>query len=467
MGFVFFDLETTGLRLGFDQIIQFAAVRTDENLNEIARFEKRCRIYPCVIPHPRALFINGVHIDQVTDRSLPTCYEMLRDAHEQLGKWSPAIFVGYNSIKFDEEVLRYSFYQALLPVYLTSLQNNSRADILYLALAAAALNPGAINVPLNLDGKRSFKLEHIAPANGAAPGNAHDAMADVVSTLHLARTIKTGAPDVWNNFVRFAKKATVADFIGSEDTFLLTEYFANTGYHTPVVVIGNEPENPNGRFCLNLLTDPSELDRLPDSDLKLALRAKPSPIRRVKVNAAPTVTSIWDVPSGILTVEASLLEERGQWVRENSDFRERLIRIYLDGAEPWPKEVFVEKRLYENLFPREDERRLAHFHSVPWEKRLSIVESLDDERLRTLGYRLIYWHRRSLLPKSIQQKIEKEFSDRLAAVEDDERLPLSIINAVSQVDVILAETPNDSMTAYKNYLSGRLERLRLLQLEQQ
>ena len=37
--FVFYDTETTGTDTAFDQILQFAAIRTDENLRELDRFE--------------------------------------------------------------------------------------------------------------------------------------------------------------------------------------------------------------------------------------------------------------------------------------------------------------------------------------------------------------------------------------------------------------------------------------------
>ena len=37
--YLFYDLETTGLNPCFDQVLQFAAIRTDLSLNEIERHE--------------------------------------------------------------------------------------------------------------------------------------------------------------------------------------------------------------------------------------------------------------------------------------------------------------------------------------------------------------------------------------------------------------------------------------------
>ena len=36
--YLFYDIETTGLNKAFDQVLQFAAIRTDRQLNEIERY---------------------------------------------------------------------------------------------------------------------------------------------------------------------------------------------------------------------------------------------------------------------------------------------------------------------------------------------------------------------------------------------------------------------------------------------
>jgi len=84
MSFVFFDTETTGLKRGFDQIIHFAAVRTDVDLNELGRFEARSRVQPHVLPHPSALRTNGLPIDWLTDMNLPSHYAMVSDIRRNL-----------------------------------------------------------------------------------------------------------------------------------------------------------------------------------------------------------------------------------------------------------------------------------------------------------------------------------------------------------------------------------------------
>ena len=84
MSLVFYDTETTGTDTFFDQILQFAAIHTDEALNEIDRIEIRSRLLPHVVPAPGAMGVTGVTVSQLTDSSLPSHYEMIRAIREKL-----------------------------------------------------------------------------------------------------------------------------------------------------------------------------------------------------------------------------------------------------------------------------------------------------------------------------------------------------------------------------------------------
>jgi exodeoxyribonuclease-1 len=83
-----------------------------------------------VVPHPSALRTNGLPIARLVDEGLPSHYEMVLAIRRKLLSWSPSIFVGYNSIRFDEEMLRQALFQTLQPAYLTSNHGNCRADVL-------------------------------------------------------------------------------------------------------------------------------------------------------------------------------------------------------------------------------------------------------------------------------------------------------------------------------------------------
>ena len=141
MHFVFYDTETTGLSRDFDQILQFAAIRTDSDLNEIDRFDIRCRCLPWVVPAPIALLVTGIRPAQLIDRELPSFYEMMCAIRGKLVTWSPAIFLGYNTIRFDEPLLQRAFWQSLHPPYLTVTNGNARLDVLPLRISPRLRSP--------------------------------------------------------------------------------------------------------------------------------------------------------------------------------------------------------------------------------------------------------------------------------------------------------------------------------------
>ena len=122
-------------------------------------------------------------------------YEMMRLIAAKLLEWSPAVFVGYNSLRFDERLLRQAFYQILLPIYATNTNGNYRADIMVMAQAVAAYAPNAITVPQGARDRQVFQLGALARANGISlpEGKAHDALNDTTATLELARVVRNAS----------------------------------------------------------------------------------------------------------------------------------------------------------------------------------------------------------------------------------------------------------------------------------
>lgn len=460
MSFVFFDTETTGLKHGFDQVVQFAAIRTDNDLNEVDRFEARSRLLPHVVPHPSALRTNGLPIARLTDEGLPSHYEMVSSIRQRLLSWSPSIFVGYNSIRFDEEMLRHALFQNLYPAYLTSNHGNCRADALGLMIAASALSPTCLSIPVGPEGRPIFRLEQLASANGVAHARAHDAMSDVIATLGLCRCVREHSSELWQRFVRFSKKATVDDFVNAEDGFFLTESFANEAYHTPVVCVGRDPEQPNGRLCLRLDIDIERLVSMTGEELRAELIVKPSPVRRLRINAAPMLTAFYDAPDQMLNgVDLDRLEASARRIKEDRMFCARVVSSYAATREPRLPSIQVEGQIYAGFPGPADEARIADFHGASWPEALAIVQSLDDERLRTFGLRLIYFGARSVLPTEIRLNVERGLTDRLVAVGAG---GLTLSQALRETEMLLggSETDADGTLAdYRTYLVHRIERV--------
>jgi exodeoxyribonuclease I len=460
MGFVFFDTETTGLKHGFDQIVHFAAIRTDSDLNEIDRFEVRSRLLPHVVPHPSALLTNRLSIEGLTDKGLLTHYEMVRLIRQKLLSWSPSIFVGYNSIRFDEEMLRHALFQNLFPAYLTSNHGNCRADALGLMMAASTLSPPSLIIPIGPEGRPIFRLEQLALANGFAKGHAHNAMADAVTTLGLCRCVHRHSSELWQRFVRFSKKATVGDFVDSEDGFFLTEFFGNEAYHTPVSCLGPDPDQPNVRLCLRLDEAATKLSSMPNEMMQSYLYDRPSPIRKLRINAAPVLTPFYDASETMLNgFDIDELEDIARGIKADLDVRSRIISSYLSTREPHRPATHVEGRIYDSFPGPDDERRTLSFHDANWPEALEIVQSLEDERLRTFGLRLVYFGARNEMPSGLRRGVERELTDRLIGDGDDFG-GLSLHQALQKTELLLVENEGEAILAsYRTYLINRIERV--------
>ena len=112
--------------------------------------------------------VTGVTVEQLTDPTLPSHYQMVRAIKAKLTEWSPAIFIGHNSLGFDEKLLRQAFYKTLHPLYLTNTNGSCRTDTLRMIQAVALFAPNALSIPIGDRGKQVFKLDRLAPARDGA-----------------------------------------------------------------------------------------------------------------------------------------------------------------------------------------------------------------------------------------------------------------------------------------------------------
>lgn len=420
MSFVFYDTETTGTNSAFDQILQFAAIQTDADLQEIDRFEIRSRLLPYVVPSPHALRVTGLTIDQLLDEAHPNHYEMVTRLRRTLDGWCPAAFVGYNSLRFDEEFLRQAFYQCLHPPYLTNTGGSKRADAMHLIRAAAVLHPEHIVVAKSDKGGASFKLDRLAPANGHNHPNAHEAMADVEALIFLCKIVRDRCPQLWARFLRFADKGTVTRFVEGEDAFLLMEFFPVQTGRFVVTAIGQNAAQPNIAYCYDLTVDPDELRGLGGAELAARMTQAPRPLRKVKKNAAPCLCPLSEAPLELLAgVSADEFVRRARQVRSDPTLIERLVAA-ANAMEPvYPPSPYVERRIYDGFWSNADTRRLEAFHVASWEDRVVIADGLEDERLAWLARRLIFAEQPHYLAPDHHAAIVNEVAQRLMAAPAD------------------------------------------------
>jgi exodeoxyribonuclease-1 len=123
--------------------------------------------------------------------------------------------VGYNTIRFDDEVTRFLFWRNLLDPYAREWQNNcGRWDLLDVVRMTYALRPEGIEWPTHPDGRPSFRLEDLTRANGLSHESAHDALSDVRATIALARLIRSKQPRLFDFCLELRRKDKVASEMG-------------------------------------------------------------------------------------------------------------------------------------------------------------------------------------------------------------------------------------------------------------
>jgi len=421
MGLVFYDTETTGTDTYFDQILQFAAIKTDSDFNEIDRINIRCRILPHVVPAPGAMRVTGVGASQLIDAALPSHYAMVRMIRAKLIEWSPAIFVGYNSLTFDERLIRQALYKTLHNPYLTNTKGNSRSDVMRIAQACSLFEPGALKIPAGDGGRRVFKLERVAPANGFKHKNAHDAMGDVEATIHVCRLIAEKAPDVWSAFMRFSQKAAVADYIADETVFCVSDYFYGNPHSCLATLIGQNGDNKNEWYIYDLSIDPESLQPLSAAQLAVRLGRSPKPLRRLRSNGVPMLFPAEQAPDVCKGRECGLdeLMRRAQMLKTDEALCERLISAFESTRAEYPPSPHVERQIYDGFFASDDEKLMEAFHEAEWPDRPAIVEALQDPRLTAIGRQLIYVERPDVLDDAIRQECRIAMSRRLLGIGED------------------------------------------------
>jgi exodeoxyribonuclease-1 len=453
---VFFDLESSGLNVAFDQILQFAAIRTDDDLNEIGRFEVRSRLLPYLIPAPGALRVTGLTIDDLLNAEHPSHYEMVCRIQQALAEWCPSIFLGYNSLRFDEEFLRAAFFQCLHPPYATNTGGSSRADVLALVQTAALLHPDALAVPVNEKGKPTFKLDRLAPANGLAHLNAHDALADVEATIHMCRLVRDRCPEVWRRMREFSRKEAVSDFVGEHDAFVLIEPSRQASF--VVTALGSNPDQGNLTYCWDLTVDPRPFGEMSDDELVKALAKSGSPVRRMKKNAAPSLCPLGEAPAHLLAEDAGLFEKRGQWVRQQSAFVRRVISTMTNAEKEYPLSEHVERQIYNGFWSSADKRRAERFHVAEWPERARIAEELEDARLRWLARRIIWVERPDLCSEHHAGEFARLKAKRLLASKDECGGWNTLTRAADELGAMMDNLPPDRVEAFlklRDYIGQR------------
>lgn len=273
--FYWHDYETFGANPSRDRPVQFAGVRTDAELNVIGEpLVIFCRPANDFLPHPQACLVTGITPQQALAEGLPEC-EFIARIHEELAV-PGTCGVGYNSLRFDDEITRHTLYRNFFDPYSREWQNgNSRWDIIDMVRTANALRPEGIEWPLREDGLPSFRLEDLTRANGISHAAAHDALSDVHATIAVARLIKDRQPRLYDYVLNGRDKRTAMaqlDIPAMKPVLHVSGMFGAIRHNIALVApLAVHPKNRNEIICFDLSADPQPLFDLPVDQLQSLL----------------------------------------------------------------------------------------------------------------------------------------------------------------------------------------------------
>lgn len=362
------DYETTGINPRCDRPLQVAGVRTDLELNEIeAPISLYCRPSDDILPHPAACLVTGITPAQLERDGLCEAEFMTR-VHAQLAR-PGTCGAGYNTLRFDDEVTRYSLYRNFFEPYAREWQGgNSRWDLIDVVRTAYALRPEGIVWPQQ-DGRTSLRLELLSKANGIDHGHAHEALSDVRATIALARLIRQKQPKLYDWLFQLRSKHKVMEQIRLLQPLVHVSgrFSAERNYLGVVLPLAWHPRNRNALIVCDLHLDTLPLlqettetlrqrlytrrDELPDGQL-------PVPLKLVHINRCPVVAPLSvlrPVDQQRLGLDMSLLQRRGEHLAEQQPvWQEKLEGIY-SGDEFAPSED-PEQQLYDGFLGDRDRR---------------------------------------------------------------------------------------------------------------
>jgi exodeoxyribonuclease-1 len=440
--FVFYDFETSSSNKFWGQIIQVGAILTNDNLEELDRYEARCRLSSGIIPEAMALIVNKSSPKMLKGSNL-SHYEMIRQFVETLKRWGKATYIGFNSIEFDEEFLRATLFKTLEYPYLTSTGGNERGDLLSLARAANLYYPNTLKNPISEKGNAVYKLDKMAPMNGIKHSDAHSAIGDVIATLGVAKIIRSKAPNVWKASQLTTDKNKTLEIIKNEKYFCTNEYFYGKSRPYIQSFVCQHPKFQWPK-CFDLKHDPNTFLNMSSADLKEAMGKNPKILRTVRHNKHPVIMnpSYGNEFNEYKELGSKKLEERAKLIKDNKKFAEKVSQILLEEAEEREhtrsqEDVYEEESIYTKFTSAEDNKIMPEFHKAEWNKKLVILSKFKDLRLNYFGKRLIYEEKPDLLSKSDYNEIHKNLAKRLLSTNNEKWN--TIPRTYSEIDTLRAK----------------------------
>jgi exodeoxyribonuclease-1 len=464
--FLWHDYETFGINPRRDRPAQFAGIRTDAELNEIGEpLMLYCKPASDYLPDPESCLLTGITPQLCLERGVAE-HEFAARIEAVLAE-PGTIGVGYNTIRFDDEVTRHLFWRNLIDPYAREWQNDcGRWDLLDVVRMAYALRPEGIAWPRKPDERfpddpkvtrPSFKLEDLARANGLMHDAAHDALSDVRATIALARLIRQAQPKLFDFALSLHKKDRVATELGLPTSPQTAQPFLHiSGMFPPergclavMWPLATHPTNKNELLAWDLSQDPSELPMLDVATLRQRLFSRSAdlpegvqrlPIKSVHLNKSPMVVR------KLATLTPDMAAQWGVDIPAALRNAEKAAGLP-DMSAIWP-EVFqrpkegtpdVDEDLYGGFVGNADRRRLNQLRALSPAELAHSRTGFDDERLEEILFR----YRARNFPETLSpEDAERWEAHRVAWLLEGEGGARNVDALFARIDV-LSETADE------------------------
>ena len=400
--FFWHDYETFGADPQRDRPCQFAGIRTDLDFNLIGDpVMAYCRPPEDYLPQPEACLITGITPQLATEQGVCEA-EFAKLIENELAQ--PATCgVGYNSVRFDDEVTRNLLYRNFYDPYAREWQNgNSRWDLIDIARAACALRPDGIVWPRNDDGNVSFRLELLTAANGLGHEAAHDALSDVHATIALARLIRQHQPKLYDYLWQHRHKQAAIKLlqVGSFTPLVhVSGRFPGCKHHLAVVLpLAVRPDRSNEVIVYDLSVDPSPLLELDAEAIRqrlfVATEDLPEgvervPLKTVHTNKCPVLAPInvlRPADAERLNIDLQGCEQHLKRIQEAPPLVEKLAEVFSrDYPEPSRDPDLM---IYSGgFFNPSDKAAMATIRNTPPHELANLRLRFTDPRLEEMLFR--------------------------------------------------------------------------------
>lgn len=397
--FFFYDLETSGFDAREDRIMQFAGIRTDMELNQIGEpYDIKIKMTPEVVPSPDAVLITGI-TPQATIAEGVTEAGFLKLFYDEIVQPS-TIFLGYNTLRFDDEFMRYLHYRNFYDPYEWHWCDDcSRWDLLDVVRMTRALRPEGIQWPFTEEGKPTNRLELITKLNGIDHYAAHDALSDVHATIAVARLIRDKHRKLFDYLLDCRHKKVVKELVRRDQPFVYSSGKYPSEFEKTTVAV-HLVEHPQGRGSLvyDLRHDPSEFAGLSPAELVERWRynreenaPKRLPVKLLQYNHCPAIAPLGVLDEAAqqrLQVDLQTIQRNLKVLRAVDGFGERVVQAIglLDeerNAKP-KSEPDIDKQLYDGFLNNGDKTMLKVVRVARPEELTSFADQLHDRRLRDM-----------------------------------------------------------------------------------